>query len=975
MAVALVALLGLATLDSRVQTLIAQAMLERQPGVRGNLGSVSAGLNQVEFTDVHLEVDGALLKLPSLQVGLPVKDAVWHQNFLIRNLVAKGWTLDLSSAHAPPAPGPRTAVPPKADDQGSAAPSAGVIAAQQAVLLFHSLSKGWAFPCDVSLDGVDLDGEIILAAPAGEPPPRLHVAIKGGGLTAGREATFTYDAAIAQPFSRPPKNAAAASGRLLVTMDSPRQIDHLRIEGHATEGTLPPDLTFAANLARARVADDEAGTLELSRGDRSLATLRARFVPTEQKFAGTWKIDFRESELARLSSDRSLDPLAVSGEGEFEIEAALGGVQAVGHLQAVASNLGLGAKPLAHTGPITLAAAFAVAHRGKMLRFSRLDVTVDGSKPIGAVRSLQPFDVDEKTGALALSAPAGNWMEGELRGLPLAWLSGLSSGLTVTGSDASGEFILRSTKGEISVRSKTPLTAAKVALANARGPLAEDLDISVMVEADSTGRRWDVRWTPLLISSAGRPLAKIEGSATTPSGFDKGVALAGTWESDLEALALQPAFRSVDWIKGRSAKGEFSAHAGSWFELKGKVDAIGLEPGHALTASLSADVDSGGRLSFLVPLKISFGANVSDFSIEGKRTGRGATAQLYVDLKGENVALEHLQLLVAPLAANQNPGPGPDALPFWGDSTGRLTLAFTKLRAEEKAYQDVGGTFFVAPGFFRLEGGHGTLPPYNTTKFAGEIRFQADGARPYTLKGNASLAGLDAKTLFTAKPPHVVEGKFAVAASVFGAGRTLRELLDSQQTDFTFTSSAGIVRLLKTSVAESVPQNVSKVKDTLGALGSALGALLKVKRDTIDLSPSIVSPSAEAALNVSYGLAEIAYTNMEVTATRGADRNLRLANIALTAANAKLTGTGEITYAKDLPVAARPLSLDLQFNVRNAFVALVAPTGLLAAQNDKGGYTPLKQLLHFGGTLEKIDASQWHDLLAEVANRKLEGPK
>ncbi|MSU66691.1 MAG: hypothetical protein EXS38_11445 [Opitutus sp.] len=120
----------------------------------------------------------------------------------------------------------------------------------------------------------------------------MHVTLKGGGLAAGREATFTYEAAIARPFSRPPANSVAAAGRALVTMDSPRSIARMRFEGHVTEGALPPGLTFAANFARARVADAEAGTLELSRGDRRLATLRAQFVPVTNKYAGTWKVEF-----------------------------------------------------------------------------------------------------------------------------------------------------------------------------------------------------------------------------------------------------------------------------------------------------------------------------------------------------------------------------------------------------------------------------------------------------------------------------------------------------------------------------------------------------------------------------------------------------------------------------------------------------------------------------------------------------------
>ncbi|MSU66690.1 MAG: hypothetical protein EXS38_11440 [Opitutus sp.] len=169
-AIALVSLLGLATLDSRIQTLIAQTMLERQPGVRGNLGSFSAGLNRVAVAEVHPEIDGARLTLPTLQVRLPVKDPVWDRRFLVRNLVAKGWTLDLSGANTLPITGGGPVLPSNADDQGTTAPSAGVLAAQQAVLIFHKISAGWEFPCDSVIEGVDLEGEILLAALARRTP-------------------------------------------------------------------------------------------------------------------------------------------------------------------------------------------------------------------------------------------------------------------------------------------------------------------------------------------------------------------------------------------------------------------------------------------------------------------------------------------------------------------------------------------------------------------------------------------------------------------------------------------------------------------------------------------------------------------------------------------------------------------------------------------------------------------------------------
>jgi hypothetical protein len=53
----------------------------------------------------------------------------------------------------------------------------------------------------------------------------------------------------------------------------------------------------------------------------------------------------------------------------------------------------------------------------------------------------------------------------------------------------------------------------------------------------------------------------------------------------------------------------------------------------------------------------------------------------------------------------------------------------------------------------------------------------------------------------------------------------------------------------------------------------------------------------------------------------------------------------------------------------------LSTAGLLSSRKDESGYTMLSQPIHFGGTLEKIDKSQWHDLLVKAATRKPESTK
>ena len=86
--------------------------------------------------------------------------------------------------------------------------------------------------------------------------------------------------------------------------------------------------------------------------------------------------------------------------------------------------------------------------------------------------------------------------------------------------------------------------------------------------------------------------------------------------------------------------------------------------------------------------------------------------------------------------------------------------------------------------------------------------------------------------------------------------------------------------------------------------------------------------------------------------------------------DAHVTGVGEIAYVKGVSPMAAPLSVELKFGVRDKTAELLSSTDLLSSEKDNLGYTLFKQTVHFGGTLQHLDASRWHDLLFEAATRK-----
>jgi hypothetical protein len=991
LAIALVAVLVAAAFVPAVQTWVAQMALARQPAVQGSLGSLSAGIGRVEVGDLHLKLDGAVLTLPSIEAELPVATAVWERKAIIRRLVAKGWTLDLSQIREPKSAGQQIESAPGVQGGPGARTQPETVAAEKVAWIFRETLSRWALPCDVSLDGVELEGDVLVGAPAGRAPVRVHVIVKGGGVAAGREGAFAIDASIIALDPQLSVISIAGHGHIAVAMKTPRTFSRVEVKADlsADGGPFPQGLTLSADLAVTLGIGEETYYLDLSRGSQHLATVLARFPEATNQFAGTWKIDLQNSDVAPFAPDRTLPHFTATGDGRFESDATFKRVHALGHLSALMSHLGALEPFLERLGAVTLDAGFDVARSGQSIRVERLSVSLAGARPAVVVQSLQPFELDGTTGALKAADIAGDWMDISIRGFPLAWLPGPADGFALSGGDATGEFVVWAEKGGFALRPKAPLTAAGVSVQRAGRTFGRKLDLSISLPGEYGPQGWQIQAAPLIVGSSGCRLATFEAKASRSAGTNQPIAIAGTWNVDLQALASKANDPDLSWISGRSASGDFTAKVGTSTELDGRLAVVGTDEHHSITASLHAEVDGSGRISFLAPVKVAFGPSVSDLSAEGTRIRDEAGTRLYARLTGKNVVLEHLRLLAAPLAAggdmplaaiagSETPAGVRDRIPFWGDWTGHVMIAFDRLKAGDEVFNNVGGTLHVNHGSVHLEGGHGGIAAKRDAKVEGSISFDAAAEIPYRLKATASLDRVDAESLFAAagsgKEP-AIEGRFSFAGTLAGNGVNLDDLVGRTQEEFRLTSTAGIVRMLKTDVDEAIPpEPKSPVSDALGAVGSAVGALFGVK-DTMGSGRKTVSPTAEAVIEFTNEMSEIGFDEITVTAIRGTDHTIRLVNIAMTAPDKRLTGSGQVTYVKGLSLRAQPLSVDLQLWARGRIAKLLSTAGLLSAQKDDLGYALLSEPIHLGGTLEHIDKSRWHELLVKAAARNLGGPK
>jgi hypothetical protein len=182
---------------------------------------------------------------------------------------------------------------------------------------------------------------------------------------------------------------------------------------------------------------------------------------------------------------------------------------------------------------------------------------------------------------------------------------------------------------------------------------------------------------------------------------------------------------------------------------------------------------------------------------------------------------------------------------------------------------------------------------------------------------------------------------------------------------FQLTSTSAILHLLRTDVSAAIPEASTPVADSVGTVGTAVTAIFGVKKTFGDNNK--LSANANAVLDLTNQVGEIGCDLVTISAARDSDGTIHLLKIDATAPDVFLTGSGQIAPVKGLALAQRPLSLDVRFGGRLTVANLMRTAGIVGTAEDDKGFSVVPQVLHFGGTLQQVDAGVWHDLLAKAA--------
>lgn len=969
LAVLLLAAAGLA-FTSGFQTWAARRVLAGRPGLDVSLGRVTAGLNRVRVEKVRVTRAGAVLILPAAEAELPVLSAVLRQQVLVRRLVARGWTLDLTRAQPVPA---AASAPSTARREFSLLPSAYAdVVAVAAPAVFEGIFRQLRLPVDLSLDGVDLAGEVLLPALPGQPAARAKVTIIGGGLAAGHPGRFDYTASIVFAGYDVPVSELKVRGTLGVVMGTPRTFTRFvaSTEAEANGPQFPGGVRLAVDVSAAQSAAGESYALAVLSGSKQLAAIETSFAAGQSHLRGTWRLDMHDSDLAPFALGRELPAFVAAGDGWFDLDATLTELNASGRLKATADRLGAVKPGLGVLGPVNLAADFDVTRRGEATRVDRLSVTIAGAMPVATVQALQAFEFNLKTGELNVADPAKDLLAITFQGLPLAWTAPLlgAQGYALTGNELRGEFVARARNGGFTIRPSSPLTLGNLSVTGEGGqPLLRSVDITLTASADYSPLGWQVELAPLAVSSNGASLFTLEAKAGQLAGKEQPVKTAGKWTAQLPALLSQPAFARGAVLTGGEARGEFAASLGAKREVQARVALTNLSapaapPLPTVTANLRADLENDGRATFNVPLRFERPGRTSDLTFAGTFVPATAGAAITSRLTSELLVIDDVLPFLLALAAPAEPA-GPVAVPvgrpaasFWDGVSGTCTLAVKKTAyGDQFQVADLSGALRLEPEAFKLTDVRAAFGPDSTMRLNGGITFKPTGPQPYALAADFALENFDVAPLLRALNPGrpaTVEGRFSLSSRLTGAGATLADLAGRTHGELRLSSKGGIFRALSADLSD----RIQKTQSTVAAIGSLLG----VVADDYVNKTKIISDIAKA-------LAEIPFDQLSLTASRDASLNLQLKDFTLISPELRLGGSGVVRYAAGVPVLAQPMDLKLNLGARGRLGDLMKRAGLLGAQQDNLGYAAFSVPLQLGGTLAKPDTTQVRDALLNSA--------
>lgn len=972
-------------LTPAVQTWLVHRDLARRPDLRLSIGRVAAGFGRVELTDVTFERDGARVHAPHVSAEMHVWPALFSQRFVISRLTADDCDVQFSAA-APPSPSTaRTAggvpsgsaavrgVSGTARPTGAPTEPAGtpVAAAKTALRAFAGIFDTLSFPFDTSIAAVDIRGRVSVAG----SPGKATVRISGGGLAVGRTASFDVEAVEAPGHG--PLKTVALTGTATATMDTPRTFTDvaLNLDASASGPRLGEPIALAVVARAHRAGTAEAYALTLNKGDRRLLELQADLPAAHTRIDGTWNIDVRAGDVNPLMAARPVPSFSASGEGRWEADPGFANMHAAGRLAATVGGLATLSPELSGIGPMKLSANIDVARSGGVFSVAKLDVRLADTQPVAVIRALQPFQFNLGTGELRPTDASQELVGIVLQGVPLSWVRPFARDLELTGSGVRGELVASPRAGGFSVKSKSPLTVAGLAISRSGRPLVHGLDLSVTASGDYAPQGWQAEVSGVAGGAGAAKMLLLNAKAGQLAGAGQPVKATGMVGLDLGACSAQPVAAGFDALKRGDAEVNFVASFGAKAEVQATVSLQRLAAAvqgrlqalPAVAGTVRADVAADGHVAFDAPITIENAGRKSDLALAGTFTPSAHGGAFDAQATSTNLVLDDLRSLAVLAPGRAAPVAGRPTPPPWAGFNGTVAVQLRNLvYTGVLRMTDVTGRIQVAGGNLTFDHVRAGTGNGGSAQVNGVIRFDPAAAEPFTLGADVALTDFDSGPLIRAAnptQPPAIEGRFTITTKVTAHAESLGGLPGAITGEFALTSKGGVFRGLSVNVGNLV-ENSSKLASWLASAGNAITSLAG-RKDYDE-----ITSRSEAANELAKILSTISYDQLGMVVSRDEQRNIKVRELTLISPEIRISGSGHARQRPGQSFLNDVVDLDLHLRARGRPAELMKYLGVLDPKPDDLGYAACTMPVKVEGSLMKPDTTQLSNRLVALAVEK-----
>jgi hypothetical protein len=458
---------------SGVQTWATRKALAGQPGMKGNVGSVSAGLKSAEIRDVAIEQDGIKIVAKQVDASYSASDYLSGKKIIVDRLVARGIEIDARNPTAKP-----NTPPPAA---AAFAPFSGVLNAIR-------------LPGETRVGQVDVEAKVLL--PNNQS---ASFTLTGGGLAPGQFATLKWKATFADATKGAALVSADASGEMKVRTTADLRIDAIELTGEATATGpgIPADrIKIDLNLAQpaANAAETALARIFLVRAGASapeqLFNVKVDYAAGKPLMNGAWDLAIRSEQLAAVLASLGLPEVALTGKGAFGYNLETSAATATGVIDGTVSKLDKLGAELAAIGSIKLHTAFDGGSGKESAQLNKLELdvaTAEGRKfvSVGVQQKLSFAFKDKK---LTAERPGAELARIALTGLPVAWAQPVLKPRTVSSGDISGVFVVSAELdgSRVKLTAAEPLIVKSVTIREGDKPLVDRVTLSVSPSVDYT---------------------------------------------------------------------------------------------------------------------------------------------------------------------------------------------------------------------------------------------------------------------------------------------------------------------------------------------------------------------------------------------------------------------------------------------------------------------------------------------------------